>query len=467
MLISLQVSRALLNSISRLALGYPISVLEIHTLVHAGCAMIMYGLWWEKPLDIRDSTIIKAEDFHDSPTSQEKLALMLVRSADSAYNPFNEFEIPDEYTRFSTRHEPHKMSGSLEWPDKHYGSEAAFLCFDASKSVERARQHQPNGMEDEPEFYSILHPQRLTTLETAESNERLSGSRSDSDWIDERIDFEAEIGHALQPPRSLTTVSKPAMICRLPPLDVEMVQALSTGEMLPSGIGPAPLITGNILTSKYQDWGDTVKKAAKRFKPLERFLNGKRQFPEPLVQIDGRLKELISLPFPLYVWNQDKAYYYKMTMHLSKKDRLRWNMACNAFRAELAEAENLTDASESRKTFDEKEASGAIEDHPKDFEGIALCTQNDLPTIEVTSDGELDTPNDDSATDITKPSDSHRPKVQDQLKLQSLQKEVLGASGAAAFSISSFCLRSANLDFDAFDRLLDSRSKNKQKVILV
>ena len=299
MLVSLQVSWALLKSISRLALGYPISVLEIHTLVYGGCAMVMYGLWWEKPLDIRDSTIIRAEAFQDSSTFQEKLALTLVRSAGSAYNPFNEFEIPDEYKRFSTRDEPHKMSGSLEWPDKHYGSGADFLCFDATKSIDTARQHQPNGKEDEPDFYTILHPQRLTTLETAESNERLSGSCSDSDRIDEQIDFEAEIGLTLQPPRSLTTVSKPATICRLPPVDVETVQALSTGEMLPSGIGPAPLIARNVLTSDYQDWRDIAKKAAKRFRPLQRFLNGKRQFPEPLVQIDGRLKELIGLPFPL------------------------------------------------------------------------------------------------------------------------------------------------------------------------
>lgn len=45
MLVSIQVLWALLNSVSRLYLGYSISVLEIHTLVHAGCAMIIYGLW--------------------------------------------------------------------------------------------------------------------------------------------------------------------------------------------------------------------------------------------------------------------------------------------------------------------------------------------------------------------------------------------------------------------------------------
>ena len=44
MLVSLQVLWAILNSISRVVLGYPISVLEIHTLVHAACALVSQRL---------------------------------------------------------------------------------------------------------------------------------------------------------------------------------------------------------------------------------------------------------------------------------------------------------------------------------------------------------------------------------------------------------------------------------------
>ena len=44
-LVLFQVTWTVFNSTSRVALGYPISVLEVHTLAHAGCAVCMYGFW--------------------------------------------------------------------------------------------------------------------------------------------------------------------------------------------------------------------------------------------------------------------------------------------------------------------------------------------------------------------------------------------------------------------------------------
>uniref|UniRef100_U4LQ61 Uncharacterized protein n=1 Tax=Pyronema omphalodes (strain CBS 100304) TaxID=1076935 RepID=U4LQ61_PYROM len=49
-------------TISRKIEGLPLTVLEIHTLVHVVCALFMYVLWFEKPVDVRDPTVIKVED---------------------------------------------------------------------------------------------------------------------------------------------------------------------------------------------------------------------------------------------------------------------------------------------------------------------------------------------------------------------------------------------------------------------
>lgn len=73
-LVCVQVSWMLVQTISRKIVGYPITLLEVHTLVHAACAITMYGLWFQKPLDIRDPAWINASEFEDL------LALMLVRN---------------------------------------------------------------------------------------------------------------------------------------------------------------------------------------------------------------------------------------------------------------------------------------------------------------------------------------------------------------------------------------------------
>ena len=73
-LVCIQVSWMLVQTITRKILGYPITLLEVHTLVHVGCAISMYGLWFEKPLDVQDPALVDASEFEDL------LALMLVRN---------------------------------------------------------------------------------------------------------------------------------------------------------------------------------------------------------------------------------------------------------------------------------------------------------------------------------------------------------------------------------------------------
>jgi hypothetical protein len=45
MLLCVQVTWIVIQCIGRKAAGYPISLLEIHVLVHIACALIMYAFW--------------------------------------------------------------------------------------------------------------------------------------------------------------------------------------------------------------------------------------------------------------------------------------------------------------------------------------------------------------------------------------------------------------------------------------
>ncbi|KAK5658386.1 hypothetical protein OQA88_2363 [Cercophora sp. LCS_1] len=48
--------------ISRMALGMTVSLLELSTFAHAICALIAYALWWRKPLDVDEPTLIIGRD---------------------------------------------------------------------------------------------------------------------------------------------------------------------------------------------------------------------------------------------------------------------------------------------------------------------------------------------------------------------------------------------------------------------
>lgn len=54
----LQAGYMVVECVSRLATGLPLSFLEINTLGHAVCALIMYAFWLQKPQDVRDPTLI-------------------------------------------------------------------------------------------------------------------------------------------------------------------------------------------------------------------------------------------------------------------------------------------------------------------------------------------------------------------------------------------------------------------------
>ena len=109
-LVILQVTWISLQTISRKATGYPLSPLEIHTLVHAACASVMYILWFHKPLDVQAPTIVSNVGFEDLT------ALMLTQTPRFGTTWYSHFDPPKDF----------KPS------QKGPRSEASFLLFDFS-----------------------------------------------------------------------------------------------------------------------------------------------------------------------------------------------------------------------------------------------------------------------------------------------------------------------------------------------
>ncbi|KAL9123716.1 MAG: hypothetical protein Q9217_006880 [Psora testacea] len=49
------------SCITRLANALPISLLELNAMAHALCALVIYMMWWDKPLDVLEPTLIEAQ----------------------------------------------------------------------------------------------------------------------------------------------------------------------------------------------------------------------------------------------------------------------------------------------------------------------------------------------------------------------------------------------------------------------
>ena len=121
-LVCVQVGWTLVQTIARRIVGYPITLLEVHTLVHVACAVGIYGLWFQKPLDLRDPAWVDASEFEDL------LALMLVRN----YGFGSRATAPNQEESIPVKAVQHVYAN---------GSESAYLhvypeCTEANPAVE-------------------------------------------------------------------------------------------------------------------------------------------------------------------------------------------------------------------------------------------------------------------------------------------------------------------------------------------
>ena len=116
-LVLLQITWTVMQCFSWKVVGLPLSILEVHTLVHARCALTMYGLWFNKPFDVDQPVMVQ----HEIP--DEITALMLVRNYKFGMYPVGNFLPPSGF-------QPAKRSGSRYgiWPSG-FVSESTYLIY--------------------------------------------------------------------------------------------------------------------------------------------------------------------------------------------------------------------------------------------------------------------------------------------------------------------------------------------------
>lgn len=64
-LVVLQAGWMILDTLARVQQNLSVTLLEINTMGHVVCAFALYGLWWSKPLDIKDPISIPHEEWQD------------------------------------------------------------------------------------------------------------------------------------------------------------------------------------------------------------------------------------------------------------------------------------------------------------------------------------------------------------------------------------------------------------------
>ncbi|KAF2638366.1 hypothetical protein P280DRAFT_83144 [Massarina eburnea CBS 473.64] len=69
LLVVLQAGWMIIQTLARVQQKLPVTLLEINTMGHVVCAFALYALWWSKPLDIKDPTLIRREEWMDEYTS--------------------------------------------------------------------------------------------------------------------------------------------------------------------------------------------------------------------------------------------------------------------------------------------------------------------------------------------------------------------------------------------------------------
>ncbi|KAM0427891.1 hypothetical protein ACHAPT_007350 [Fusarium lateritium] len=60
-LVLIQVSWMGMQCVARIVYKLPLTLLEVHTIVHVVCAVILYAFWFKKPLNVQDPEVIRPE----------------------------------------------------------------------------------------------------------------------------------------------------------------------------------------------------------------------------------------------------------------------------------------------------------------------------------------------------------------------------------------------------------------------
>ena len=300
-LVFLQVTWMILQCISRKAVGYPLTALEVHTLVHAGCALIMYTLWFRKPLDVHEPTLI--------PTAglEKQLALMLIRSPGFCRMPFRNVVMPNGYGPAA------KDDKSDALPGEEETSEATYLAFCPPSS---------RGGSNELVIGKscTLKQDKLADVVRFVAREG-TGKGRDQCFQNPVKECTAAVEHyanRLQEDRAGNAAVEPSSaFLVVPPSGIRVAGTLTTGDFMANGIGPNAFVASKLAIRRPGRWP---------------------KFGQQVENVDekpGDLSEQLYSELPLehtrYVSNKE---YYRLSISVSPKDIRRWDLAAAAFMEE-------------------------------------------------------------------------------------------------------------------------------------
>lgn len=295
-LVVLQVTWMCLQSISRKASGLPLSVLEIHTLVHSFCALLMFLMWWNKPLDIRDATVLSTADFVD------ELALIAINTSFDDLKSGQQVIVPDCNRGIDGD------AGVNEclrvFPEIFLGREAHLLLY-APKSREITQSFVPaNGIENVATCHvgQTSPAQRYAASLTKADRESADIVVRDRN-INARDIQASELSGTIVCPRDRAKAER----------------LLITGEVLPSGVGPS-YVSCKVGPRKHSHNDRTV-------------LNlWRREYTTRLVPISPMLKSKLPVNKEVLELRSSFTRYLEcqISMQLSQKDIIRYHRGASA-----------------------------------------------------------------------------------------------------------------------------------------
>ena len=152
-----------IQTIARKASGLPITLLELNTLAHVGCAVFMYALWWKKPQNVSASIDVPISPRLGAALSSPSLSGFIRRKD---WPPWRrEILRPSDEARFSIPES--KVDSKVENMESKYPVDIkkrlnAYSISSCIRSDGVIMLFAGQGLEGSPFYYSGTFPRHLT-----------------------------------------------------------------------------------------------------------------------------------------------------------------------------------------------------------------------------------------------------------------------------------------------------------------
>jgi hypothetical protein len=120
-LVCFQAIWMLIQTVARKASGLPVTLLELNTLAHVVCAVVLYVLWWDKPQDVKEPEVIRIENpslaaFISFPAVYVRQHLSLLGNGGPDENRHEDHAQPNNSSQTSSFEAQHPSSSHARTP---------------------------------------------------------------------------------------------------------------------------------------------------------------------------------------------------------------------------------------------------------------------------------------------------------------------------------------------------------------